>query len=92
MNFPLNHREALEEIAKACTQSRTYTRRTQYIHEVAMKALGMTAGQRMQRHMAVFDKTKEEEARERFMQRAAKQARRDDALRAKHGSNYIEKI
>lgn len=50
-------REALDDILRLCHQSRTYTRRVQTIHEVAMQALGMTAGQREARHVAILQRT-----------------------------------
>jgi hypothetical protein len=45
------HRQALEKILKICNESSEYTRRTQAIHETAMVALGLTAGQRETRHI-----------------------------------------
>ena len=51
-----DHRDALEDILHLCNTSRTYTRRTQQIHEVAMRALGMTAGQRRDRHVAIMER------------------------------------
>jgi hypothetical protein len=45
------HREALEKIANMCMTSSAYGRRLQNIHEIAMFALGMTKGQRDERHV-----------------------------------------
>lgn len=45
-----DHRDALYDIANLCIKSRQYTRRTQSIHNIAMVALGMTDGQRVERH------------------------------------------
>lgn len=45
------HRNALEKILKICYESSEYSRRTQAIHEEAMKALGLTESQRQTRHV-----------------------------------------
>jgi hypothetical protein len=90
MSYPLNHREALEKVASICRESETYTRRTQHIHEVAMRALGMTLEQRMAHHMDVFDRTKEDAERIHFLAAAAARHRRIALMRARLGAAYIE--
>lgn len=69
-------RKALDDIVVICNQSRTYTRRIQLIHEIAMRALGMTAGQREQRHIAVFDRLGDAPAKSAFEQREDKRRAR----------------
>jgi hypothetical protein len=43
-------RDALERILQLCNNSSQYTRRTSFIHEIAMQGLGMTESQRSVRH------------------------------------------
>lgn len=92
MTYPISHRDALEKIASICRQSDTYSRRTQHIHEVAMRSMGLTANQRMSEHMAVFDKTNEDVQRMRFMERAAARQRRLDAMRLRLGGAFDESL
>lgn len=66
------HRKALEDIMHICASGRTYTRRQQAIHDVAMKALGMTHNQRHERHLAVFDRIGEDPIRDAYLARRAK--------------------
>lgn len=66
------HRAALEQIMRLCAESRTYTRRTQLINNVAMKALGMTAGQRHEVHIAIMDRVGDEPLKEAYLRRKAK--------------------
>lgn len=65
-------RETLDHILRLCAASRTYTRRTQQIHDVAMQGLGMTAGQRQGRHMAVFDRIGDDPAKQAYIEREAR--------------------
>lgn len=65
-------RDALESILALCNQSRAYTRRTQQIHEVAMRGLGLTANQREARHMTIFDRVGDEPAKKAFLAREAR--------------------
>lgn len=65
-------REALDQILVLCNTSRTYTRRTQAIHEVAMRGLGMTAGQRQERHEAICERTSATPYQQREAKRQAK--------------------
>ena len=65
-------RDALDQILIICNGSRTYPRRTQTIHEVAMRALGLTAGQRTARHMAVFERIGDAPGKQAFLVREAK--------------------
>lgn len=92
MTYPLNHREALEKIATICRQSEMYSRRTQHIHEVAMRSLGLTANQRMAEHMAVFDVAGDEVQRRKFLERAAARQRRLDAMRERPGDAFDESL
>ncbi|MCG2586536.1 hypothetical protein [Massilia sp. TS11] len=64
-----DHREALEQILVLCNQSRTYTRRIQAIHEVAMYALGLTQSQRKARHVNVFERIGDKPGRDAFLLR-----------------------
>lgn len=54
-----DHREALERIMRICAESRTYSRRTQHINNVAMYALGMTAAQRHAKHIEIMERVGE---------------------------------
>lgn len=65
-------REALEDIMSLCKSARQYTRRTQQIHEVAMRALGLTATQREYRHVEIFTRLGDIPAKTRFLEREAK--------------------
>lgn len=65
-------REALDRILVICNQSRNYSRRTQTIHEVAMKGLGLTANQREARHMRIFERIGDEPGKQRWLEREAK--------------------
>ncbi len=67
------HRAALENIMRLCADARTYTRRTQLINNVAMKALGMTASQRHQVHLEIMDRVGDEPLKKAYLDRKAKQ-------------------
>jgi len=67
-----DHRQALEDIMRECANSRTYQRRTQVINDIAMKALGMTAGQRHDVHMRIMDRVGDEPMKARYLNRRAK--------------------
>lgn len=71
-----DHREALDQILRICNESRTYTRRTQHIHQVAMKALGMTEGQRQARHIAIFERIGDTPGKVAFLARKEKMAKK----------------
>lgn len=73
------HRTALEKIMRLCAESRTYSRRTQLINSEAMKALGMTAGQRHQVHIEIMDRLGDKPIKEAYLRRKAK---RDAAVAA----------
>lgn len=82
-----DHREALEEIMRVCATSRTYTRRTQQINEVAMHALGMTSGQRKARHIEIMQRVGGQPIVDAYLARCAKrnaknQEREDRKLEA----------
>lgn len=66
------HREALNKIMELCATGRTYTRRMQCIHNVAMTALGMTANQRNARHLEVFVRVGDNPGRDAYLTRQAK--------------------
>lgn len=72
-------REALDHILVLCNESRTYTRRTQTIHEVAMQGLGMTKNQRQERHMAVMRRIGGDALVAAYRERCAKRAAKIDA-------------
>lgn len=76
------HRKALEDIMRLCEQSRTYTRRTSTIHEVAMYALGMTKHQRQTRHIEVMERVGGQPAVDAYRARCEKRAAK---LAAKEG-------
>lgn len=76
-------REALDHILRLCNGSRTYTRRTQNIHEVAMQGLGMTKNQRQERHIAVMLRTGGQFEVDSYLERCAKrEAKRQAKLAA----------
>ena len=80
------HRAALEQIMRLCAESRTYTRRTQLINNVAMKALGMTAGQRHQVHVEIMDRIGDKPLKEAYLRRKAKaDAKMAAYMRETHG-------
>lgn len=66
------HRKALEQIMRQCEQSRTYNRRTQVINDIAMRALGMTYGQRHEVHMSIMDKVGDEPLKQAYLARRAR--------------------
>lgn len=66
-----DHRDALEQILRLCSSGQKYTRRTQQIHDVAMRALGLTQGQRTKRHCAIFDRIGDNPAKAAFEAREA---------------------
>lgn len=65
-------REALDHILILCNNCDKYTRRLQTIHEVAMKALGLTAGQRQARHELILERTGGAEALDAYHARQEK--------------------
>ncbi|MFS2113324.1 hypothetical protein [Herbaspirillum frisingense] len=69
-----SHRQALEQIMRQCAQSRTYTRRVQVINEIAMKALGITAGQRHEEHLSIMTRIGDEPAKQAYLARRARAA------------------
>lgn len=84
-------REALDHILRLCNESRTYTRRTQAIHEVAMQGLGLTANQRQERHMAILGRTGGNPAQEAYLARKEKrQAKLDAKLAARDAAESAE--
>jgi len=76
-------REALDHILVLCNQSRTYSRRTQTIHEVAMQGLGMTKNQRQERHMAIMRDIGGDAAVAAYRDRCAKRAAKAEARMAR---------
>lgn len=78
-----DHRAALEHIMRICADSRTYTRRTQHINDVAMYALGMTAAQRQARHAEIIERVGGKPLATAYLDRCAKRAAK---LEAKYGS------
>jgi hypothetical protein len=68
-----DHRAALENIMRLCGESRVYTRRTQQINNVAMKALGMTASQRHEVHVGIMDRVGDAPLKDAYLRRKAKQ-------------------
>ena len=81
-------RDAFDRILDLCSQSRTYTRRIQLIHDEAMRALGMTASQRQARHIAVFERIGDDPGRAAYEARVAK---RRAHIEAKYGADAEEK-
>lgn len=67
-----DHREALEHIMRICATSRTYTRRTQQINDVAMYAVGMTATQRQARHVEIMERIGGKPLASAYLEREAK--------------------
>ena len=81
-----DHRDALEAIMRECANSRTYTRRVQVINTIAMKALGMTAGQRHAVHLRIMERIGDEPMKARYLERRAKaDARMSQFMRDAHG-------
>lgn len=78
-----DHREALEEIMRVCSTSRTYTRRTQQINEVAMHALGMTSGQRKARHIEIMQRVGGQPIVDAYLARCAKRKAQSEAREAR---------
>ncbi len=76
-------REALAHITLLCSQSRSYTRRTQSINEVAMYALGMTGHQRKERHLEIMGRTGGDDAKQRYLDRRAKRSAQNEARMAR---------
>jgi hypothetical protein len=72
-------RETLDTILRLCASSRAYTRRVQQIHDVAMRGLGMTAGQREERHMAILDRIGDEPVKAAWLAREAKRKAKEAA-------------
>ncbi len=66
------HRKALEDIMRQCADARTYTRRTQVINNIAMRALGMTGNQRHEVHMEILDRIGEEPVKQAYLARRSK--------------------
>lgn len=73
------HRKALEDIMRLCAEGRTYTRRTQSINNIAMKALGMTGNQRHEVHMRIMDRVGDDPIKQAYLMRREKAARKMDA-------------
>lgn len=69
-----DHRQALEDILRLCSQARIYTRRTQNIHEAAMKGLGLTANQRNERHIAILERNGVNPFEKSYRDRVARRA------------------
>jgi hypothetical protein len=65
-------RDTLDQILTLCAQSRTYSRRTQQIHEVAMRGLGLTANQREARHLEILGRVGGNPRKDAFLERKAK--------------------
>lgn len=65
-------REALDHILILCNKTDHYTRRLQTIHEVAMKGLGLTAGQPQARHERILERTGGAEALAKYHARQGK--------------------
>ena len=78
-----DHREALEHIMRICSTSRTYTRRTQQINEVAMHALGMTSCQRKARHIKIMQRVGGQPIVDAYLERIAKRKAQNDAREAR---------
>lgn len=66
------HRQALEKIMRICAESRTYSRRTQTINNEAMRALGMTASQRHEVHMRIFERVGDTPLQDAYLKRREK--------------------
>lgn len=77
-----DHREALEHIMRICATSRTYTRRTQQINEVAMHALGMTSGQRKARHIEIMQRVGGQPIVDAYLARCEKRKAQSEAREA----------
>jgi len=75
-------RNTLDQILTLCAQSRTYSRRTQQIHEVAMRGLGLTANQREARHLAILGRIGGNPHKEAFLERKAKREAKEAARAA----------
>lgn len=75
----IDHREALEHIMRICSTSRTYTRRTQQINDVAMYALGMTAAQRQARHIEIMERVGGKPLATDYLEREAKRTAKIEA-------------
>lgn len=78
-------RDTLDHILRLCNSSRTYSRRTQEIHEVTMKGLGMTAGQREARHVAILTRIGGDPLAQAYRERAAKRRENDEKRAAQSG-------
>jgi hypothetical protein len=71
----MDYIKALQDILKICAESSEYTRRTQAIHDIAMRGLGMTENQRAERHTKAAMRSEEyKEARNHGGCRKAKRA------------------
>ncbi len=77
-----DHRAALIQIMEICGLSQSYTRRTQHINDVAMRALGMTSNQRCAVHGEIIKRTAGTDAYAGYLARCAK---RDAHLLEKFG-------
>lgn len=78
-----DHREALEHIMRICATSRTYTRRTQQINEVAMHAMGMTSGQRKARHIEIMQRVGGQPIVDAYLARCEKRKAQSEAREAR---------
>lgn len=47
---PTSYKDALWSVIKICEESSDYSRRSQCMHNLSMVALGLTEGQRIERH------------------------------------------
>lgn len=77
-------RNTLDQILTLCAQSRTYTRRTQQIHEVAMRGLGLTANQREARHLEILGRIGGNPHKQAFLERKAKREAKEVACATAH--------
>lgn len=67
-----DHRQALSDIMNLCATGRTYTRRMQLINNIAMVAVGLTANQRHEAHMAIMDRVGDQPIKDAYLARRAK--------------------
>ena len=86
------HRKALEDIMRMCEGSRTYTRRTQAISNIAMVALGMTANQRHAAHVAILDRIGDQPMRQAFLARHAKYVAKVNEYRVSEGLSPLPQL
>lgn len=82
--YPDSHRDALSSIMESCAASRTYSRRIQFIHETAMRALGLTASQRNRRHLEIIDRVGPNPGKDAYVLR--------DRRRAEQAARYQRQL